>query len=76
MPLQEKNPLSNQLVHNVYDCYPIGCPRILRTDMGTENSILAVIQPMLRHTGTDTFAGAASHRYGRSPSNQVCWSMC
>ena len=49
-----------------------GCPKILRTDPGTENSLVAVIQPALRHTGSDNFAGSNSHRYGKSPSNQVC----
>ena len=38
----------------------------------TENSLVAVIQPALRHTGSDNFAGSNSHRYGKSPSNQVC----
>ena len=53
-------------------CYCTGCPKILRTDPGTENSLVAVIQPALRHTGSDNFAGSNSHRYGKSPSNQVC----
>ena len=48
-----------------------GCPKILRTDPGTENSIVAVVQPALRHNGSDNFAGSNSHRYGKSPSNQV-----
>ena len=48
-----------------------GCPKILRTDPGTENSIVAIIQPALRHSGSDNFAGSNSHRYGKSPSNQV-----
>ena len=36
----------------------IGCPKILRTDPGTENSIVAVVQPALRHSGNDSFAGS------------------
>lgn len=48
-----------------------GCPQILRTDMGTENATIAVVQPVLRHSGDDSFAGGASHRYGKSTANQV-----
>lgn len=47
----------------------------MRTDPGTENSIVAVIQPVLRHIGSDSFAGCNSHRYGKSPSNQVSKSQ-
>ena len=47
------------------------CPRLLRTDPGTENSIIVVMQPMLRHNGSDPLSGANSHRYGTSTSNQV-----
>ena len=47
----------------------LGCPKILRTDPGTENSI--VVQPALRHNASDSFAGSNSHCYGKSPSNQV-----
>ena len=49
----------------------IGCPTILRTDLGTENSTIAVIQPALRHGGDDKYAGENSHRYGKSTSNRV-----
>ena len=49
----------------------IGCPKILHTDPGTENSNVAVVQPALRHNGNDSFAGSNGHRYGKSPSNQV-----
>ena len=48
-----------------------GCPSIGRTDAGTENSALAVIQPILRHNHTDEFAQEKSHRYGKSTTNQV-----
>ena len=48
-----------------------GCPSIVRTDAGTENSALAVIQPILRHSHTDEFAQEKSHRYGKSTTNQV-----
>lgn len=51
----------------------VGCPRILRTDRGTENTHIAFIQPTFRHSDPDDFAGMNSHRYGRSTSNQVCF---
>lgn len=52
-----------------------GCPTVLRTDNGTENTILAAIQSYFRCDGDDEFAGEKSHRYGTSPSNQriECW---
>lgn len=49
----------------------LGCPTILRTDLGTENSSVAVIQPVLRHYHTDSLAGKNSHWYGKSTANQV-----
>ena len=49
----------------------IGCPCLLRTDAGTGNSLLAMIQPMLRHEHTDDLSKDKSHIYGRSTSNQV-----
>ena len=49
----------------------IGYPRLLRCDLGTENSKLAYLQPFLRRNGTDPLAGEHSFRYGRSVSNQV-----
>ena len=49
---------------------------MLRTDAGTENSLLARIQPMLRHEHTDSFSKDKSHIYGRSTSNQVQHSRC
>ena len=48
-----------------------GCPQVLRTDAGTENCLLAMIQPMLRHEHNDPFSNERSHIYGRSTSNQV-----
>ena len=51
----------------------IGCPRVLRTDRGTENTHIAFIQPTFRHCDPDDLAGINSHRYGRSTSNQVCF---
>uniref|UniRef100_A0A1X7UFU3 Integrase core domain-containing protein n=2 Tax=Amphimedon queenslandica TaxID=400682 RepID=A0A1X7UFU3_AMPQE len=55
-----------------------GCPQLLRTDKGSENSNLAVIQPILRHFHTDSLSGKNSHRYGKSTTNQrveAFWSQ-
>jgi hypothetical protein len=45
-------------------------PRIIRADCGTENSIIAVLQPLLRFNHQDSLAGIKSFIYGRSTSNQ------
>ena len=47
-----------------------GVPSIVRADLGTENSIIASIQPFLRRHGIDS-ARNMSFRYGHSVSNQV-----
>ena len=44
---------------------------MVRTDFGTENSLLALIQPILRHNHTDAAAGGKSFVYGKSIHNQV-----
>ena len=49
----------------------VGCPSIIRADRGTENCTVAFVQPALRHTHQDHFAGEKSFQYGRSSSNQV-----
>ena len=49
----------------------IGCPRLLRTDCGTENSILAYVQPFLRRSHTDSRSGVNSFCYVKSTANQV-----
>ena len=49
----------------------LGCPRLLRIDLGTENCNLALIQPMLRYFHTDDLSRNACHRYGKSTTNQV-----
>lgn len=51
--------------------YVAGLPSVVRTDHGTENSVVAYIQPFLRRNGTDEFFDK-SFRYGRSVFNQVC----
>ena len=43
----------------------------MRTDLGTENSTIAVVQAALRHGASDRYAGEKSHRYGKSVTNQV-----
>ena len=54
-----------------YDCIEEleGCPRLLRTDCGTENSLMATMQCLLRADGEDELAGEKSHRYGPSTGN-------
>ena len=49
-----------------YDCVNEleGCPRLLRTDCGTENGVMATMQCLLRADGEDELAGEKSHRYG------------
>ena len=47
-----------------------GCPRIVRSDCGTENVTLAAIQCSLRATHHDEYAAEKAHRYGSSPANQ------
>ena len=44
----------------------------MRTDLGTENSIIAFVQPTLRGFHQDELAGEKSFHYGKSTSNQVC----
>ena len=38
----------------------VGCPLVLRSDLGTENSMLAYFQPFLRHDCSDRLAGTKS----------------
>ena len=55
-----------------HECVKItnGCPRILRTDCGTENGVMASMQCYLRIPGNDDQAGLSAHVYGSSHSNQ------
>lgn len=52
-----------------------GCPVILRTDNGTENSLIVAVQSHFRCDGHDEHAGTKAHVYGSSHSNQriECW---
>ena len=47
-----------------------GVPRKIRSDDGTENSLIEPIQIALRASHDDEFAGLASFAIGTSPSNQ------
>ena len=46
---------SNIIFVSVLSYLFAGCPSVLRTDLGTENSNIAVIQPILRHYDCDSF---------------------
>ena len=52
-----------------------GSPKLLRTDNGIENVIMAAMQAYFRSDGDDELAGINAHRYGSSPANQgiECW---
>ena len=53
-------------------------PRILRCDLGTENTMLKLLQPYFRYGGDDRFAGLNSIILGKSTSNQrieAWWSI-
>ena len=57
----------------------LGCPRIVRSDRGTENCKIAYLQPFLRRAGQDELSGERSFQYGKSSSNQVsvfCVRVC
>ena len=55
----------------------IGCPSIVRTDRGTENTSLAASHMALRHNHLDEFRGEKSFRYGSSTTNTVKYlKMC
>ena len=49
----------------------LGCPSIVRSDYGTENSILAACHMALRHNHEDEFSGEQSFRFGSSTTNTV-----
>lgn len=49
----------------------LGCPTILRSDCGTENSVLAACHMALRHIHQDEFHAEKSFRFGSSTTNTV-----
>ena len=62
------------------DCIEqVGCaPRVLRCDLGTENSTVKNLQPFFRRNDHDNFAGVNSFLQGKSTSNQrieAWWSL-
>ena len=48
-----------------------GCPSVVRSDHGTENTILAATHMSLRHGHVDDFKGERSYRFGSSTTNTV-----
>ncbi|XP_065831019.1 uncharacterized protein [Oscarella lobularis] len=46
------------------------CPAVVRSDYGTENTLLSKMQMMLRDEGNDGLAGGRSHQFGKSAFNQ------
>ena len=53
-------------------CYlDLRCPTLVRSDLGSENVIIAACQAALRHRHTDRYAGLNSVKYGRSVHNSV-----
>ena len=54
----------------LYENY-LGCPTVLRSDYGTENSTLAAVQIALRYDHEDTLARDKSFLYGSSKHNVV-----
>ena len=48
-----------------------GVPSIVRSDHGTENTVLAASHMSLRHQHTDQFRGERSFRFGSSTTNTV-----
>lgn len=45
-------------------------PRLLRSDLGTENAMISLLQPYFRYSAGDSMAGVKSFMYGKSTSNQ------
>ena len=50
----------------------LGCPRVLRADHGTENSVIAKMHIAFRMHHGDSIAGSKSFMYGPSTANIVC----
>ena len=49
-----------------------GCPLVVRADRETENSIVAFLQPTLRHADIDSFAGEKGFQYLANQVLQLC----
>lgn len=55
-----------------------GCPRLVETDCGTKNGVLASLESVFREQDQDQFSGLGGLRYGTSTSNQqieAWWSI-
>ena len=66
------NGISYEISYNIYKLITyLGLPKVVRADRGTENSIIAYVQPTLRSIHNDSLSAEMSFRYGRSSSNQV-----
>ena len=53
-----------------------GCPKVVRADYGTENSIVAKLQVAFRMNHTDDLSAERSFNYGPSTANIVSeWSV-
>ena len=51
--------------------YKSGCPSRMRSDHGTEKTIIALCQMVLRHNHTDHHAGCNSFVFGNSVRNMM-----
>ena len=54
-----------------FPCTSLGCPKIVRADLGTENCLVAKVQIALRMHHSDVHAGKQSFIYGPSTANIV-----
>ena len=66
-------PIFKQQTNNIHCSYyiSIGCPRVVRSDYGTENVKLAAVQIAFRLHHCDLRSGERSFLYGPSPANVV-----
>lgn len=72
--MQEKKKRSRAhefLIHSLDSIERLGgCPKLVRTDMGTENVVVRYIQRYLRRNGEDERAAERSYISGKSTANQ------
>ncbi|CAH3180394.1 unnamed protein product [Porites lobata] len=57
-------------------CQMKGTARIVRTDLGTENVKVEVLQKLFRANGRDSFSGDKSFMNGKSTANQRGGHIC
>jgi hypothetical protein len=74
-----KNPLSIlELYLNCVESLDYRCPKVIRSDRGTETVGVNLAQKVFRHHHIDSLAGDNSYRYGGSKSNtriEAWWSQ-